>query len=121
MRTVVVEKDVVYARAGEPTVALDIYRPDTDRSPPVVLYLHGGGWAVGDKADGSSERLEALARHGVAVASANYRLTSAATYPAQIHGVKAAVRWLRANGRKEVLLCSDWPHGAPPLGRTWRR
>ena len=103
MRRVDVEKDVVYARAGEQTLALDIYRPDTDLSPPVVLYLHGGGWAVGDKADGSSERLEALARHGVAVASANYRLTSAATYPAQIHDVKAAVRWLRANGAQRGL------------------
>ena len=103
MRSMLVEKEVVYARVGEQTLALDIYRPDTDLLPPVVLYLHGGGWAVGDKADGSLERLEALARNGVAVASANYRLTSAATYPAQIHDVKAAVRWLRANGAQRRL------------------
>jgi acetyl esterase/lipase len=103
MRSVVVEKDVVYARAGGQTLALDIYRPDADASPAVALYLHGGGWAVGDKADRSAERLEALARNGIAVASANYRLTSAATYPAQIHDVKAAVRWLRANGSERGL------------------
>ena len=70
---VLVEKDVVFARVGEELLALDIYRPDKEVQPPTVLYLHGGGWAVGDKADGSSERLEQLARNGVAVASANYR------------------------------------------------
>ena len=103
MKSVVVEKDVVYARAGEQTLALDIYRPDTDLSPPVVLYLHGGGWAVGDKADGSAERLDAFSRNGIAVASANYRLAPTATYPAQIHDVKAAICWLRANGAKRGL------------------
>ena len=64
---VLVEKDVVFARVGEELLALDIYRPDKEVQPPTVLYLHGGGWAVGDKADGSSERLEQLARNGVAV------------------------------------------------------
>jgi acetyl esterase/lipase len=103
MRDVAIEKDVVYARIGGQTLALDIYRPETEEWPPVVLYLHGGGWAVGDKGDGSSARLEALARNGVAVASANYRLTSVAGYPAQIHDVKAAVRWLRANGEQKRL------------------
>lgn len=103
MRNVVIEKDVVYARIGDQTLSLDIYRPETDQWPPVVLYLHGGGWAVGDKSDGSSERLEAMTWNGVAVASANYRLTSVATYPAQIHDVKAAVRWLRANGAQRQL------------------
>jgi acetyl esterase/lipase len=103
MRSVVVENDVVYARAGGQTLALDIYRVERTASPSVVLYLHGGGWAVGDKADGSAERLEALTRVGVRVASANYRLTSATAYPAQIHDVKAAVRWLRANGAQRSL------------------
>jgi acetyl esterase/lipase len=65
MRSVVVENDVVYARAGGQTLALDIYRVERTASPSVVLYLHGGGWAVGDKADGSAERLEALTRVGV--------------------------------------------------------
>lgn len=103
MRNVAIEKDVVYARIGGQILALDIYRPETEVWPPVVLYLHGGGWAVGDKRDGSSERLQALASNGVAVASANYRLTSAAGYPAQIYDVKAAIRWLRANGAQRRL------------------
>ena len=118
---VLVEKDVVFARVGEELLALDIYRPDKEVQPPTVLYLHGGGWAVGDKADGSSERLEQLARNGVAVASANYRLTPMATYPAQIHDVKAAVRWLRAKGAQKGLQWIDWPFGAHPQERTWHR
>ena len=52
---------------------------------------------MGDKSDGAVERLVPLVAHGFAVASANYRLVPSVTYPAPVHDVKAAVRWLRAN------------------------
>jgi acetyl esterase/lipase len=82
---------------------LDLYRPDVDGPVPVVLYLHGGAWKEGDKTADAKERLEAFASFGVAVASANYRLVPDATYPAQIHDAKAALRWLRANGAAHGL------------------
>lgn len=90
--------DLAYGE--DPLQVLDLYRPDTDGPVPVVLYLHGGGWQVGDKGADAKERLERLASHGVAVASANYRLVPHATFPAQILDAKRAVAWLRENGRQ---------------------
>ncbi|MFC4117321.1 alpha/beta hydrolase [Nonomuraea zeae] len=92
------ESDIEYAQADGVSLDLDLYLPAVEGPAPVVLYLHGGGWQVGDKRDGAAERLELLASYGIAVASANYRFAAQATYPAQVHDVKAAIRWLRANG-----------------------
>ncbi|HET6298464.1 MAG TPA: alpha/beta hydrolase [Kribbella sp.] len=94
--SVTIRSDISYGPDALHT--LDLYRPNIDTSVPVVLYLHGGAWKEGDKTADSKERLEAFASFGVAVASANYRLVPDATYPAQIHDAKGAVRWLRANG-----------------------
>jgi acetyl esterase/lipase len=99
--TVSLTSDLSYA--PEALHTLDLYRPDGDSPVPVVLYLHGGAWKEGDKTADSKERLEAFASFGVAVASANYRLVPDATYPAQIHDAKAAIRWLRANGSAHGL------------------
>jgi acetyl esterase/lipase len=90
MAPVLTESDRAFATVGEATLRLDLYRaPPTDA--PVVLYLHGGGWRSGDKADGATERLAALAAYGVTVASIEYRLVPAATFPDQVHDVKGAV------------------------------
>lgn len=87
-----------YAPKDEPGLALDLYRPaGTDAPLPVLVYLHGGGWVRGDKADHATARAEVLARAGFAVASVNYRLSDVAPFPAQLHDAKGAVRWLRAN------------------------
>lgn len=90
--------DLAYAEVDGHSLALDVYRPGGNEPAPVVIYLHGGGWQVGDKTDGVKERLEPMAARGVAVVSANYRFVAAATYPAQVHDVKGVVRWLRAHG-----------------------
>src|SRR5690606_22188348 len=51
----------------------------------------------------AAERLEPLARRGIAVAAASYRFSDVATYPAQLHDAKAAVRWVRANAEDHGL------------------
>jgi acetyl esterase/lipase len=93
----IVERDLVFATAGDTELALDLYRAPHDDAP-LVVYVHGGGWRAGDKADDGPSRVAPLAAHGVTVASVNYRLAPAATFPAPLHDVKSAVRWLRANG-----------------------
>lgn len=74
---------------------LDIYYEKTDKPLPLVVFVHGGGWLGGDKQEGTP--YSALNRAGYACASINYRLSSQATYPAQLFDCKAAVRWLRAH------------------------
>jgi acetyl esterase/lipase len=94
-----VDRDLVFAAPDGVELALDIYRAPQDDAP-VTVYLHGGGWSVGDKAADGPRRLAPLSAYGVAVVSVNYRLAPAATFPSQLHDVKAAVRWLRANGAR---------------------
>lgn len=95
--------DLEFAQLDGGPLTLDLYRPAGEALVPVVVYLHGGGWQVGDKTDGAKERLAALAERDIAVASANYRLVDAAIYPAQVHDVKGAVRWLKEHGAQYNL------------------
>jgi acetyl esterase/lipase len=80
---------------------LDVYVPKGDGPFPLVLWVHGGAWQGGNK-DGGNPAL-GLLNAGYAVASTNYRLSQHAVFPAQIHDVKAAVRYLRANAKKYKL------------------
>ena len=95
--------DVAYAGAS-PAQKLDLYLPNEGDGPfPVIVHIHGGAFRSGDKADGQlTPVLQALDR-GYAVASINYRLSGEAIFPAQIHDVKAAIRWLRAHAAEYKL------------------
>lgn len=96
-----VERDLEYAKVGDKKLLLDLYLPEKAEGPlPVVVGIHGGGWANGSKAGGQGNW---LSRHGYAVAVINYRLSGEAIFPAQIEDCKAAVRWLRANAKKYNL------------------
>lgn len=93
-----VERDLVYATVGETQLKLDLHRPArATGKDPLVVWIHGGGWRRGSKANC---RLAWLSEHGYAVASIQYRLSGEATWPAQIHDCKAAIRWLRANSKR---------------------
>lgn len=94
-----VEADLLYATAGGVELRLDVHR-SPDPAAPVVVYAHGGGWTRGDRRTDSANRVAPLAAHGVTVVAVDYRLAPAALFPAQLHDLKGAVRWLRANGRR---------------------
>lgn len=86
--------DVEYAAPGGHSLKIDFHLPAMPTNPPLVLYIHGGSWRTGDR---KGCPVKWLAEHGYAVASIDYRLSQQATFPAQIHDCKGAVRWLRAN------------------------
>jgi len=78
---------------------LDVWVPPSPTGPkPVVVWVHGGGWQGGDKstATGSGKAAELLSR-GFVVAAINYRYSTQAIFPAQIHDCKGAIRYLRAH------------------------
>jgi acetyl esterase/lipase len=83
---------------------LDIYLPENGDGPfPVLLSIHGGAFAIGDKRDiHVTPFLRGLDR-GYAVVSLNYRLSGEAVFPAGIQDVKTAVRWLRAHAQDYSL------------------
>ena len=92
--------DVTYARYGDRTVEIDIYRPkEAWGELPAIVCIHGGGWANGNRASHETVA-QALAARGYVAATLSYRLSGEAPFPAAIHDCKAAVRFLRANGKK---------------------
>lgn len=97
--------DVPFANLGGKDLFVTITLPSTGTGPfPIAVHVHGGGWSGGSHANPGALANPMLAR-GFAVASVDYRLTSETgqygafpvTFPAQIHDVKGAIRWLRAN------------------------
>ena len=88
-----ISADIEYARVGEHSLKLDLYVPTNAKSPPVVVWVHGGAWRGGSK---SNPSILPLTQSGYAVASVDYRLSPVAKFPAQIHDIKAAIRFLRA-------------------------
>jgi acetyl esterase/lipase len=103
--------DIPYANLSL-SQKLDIYLPDEGKGPfPVILSIHGGAFMGCDKSDMQVlPMLEGLKR-GYAVVALNYRLSWEATFPALVHDVKAAVRWVRAN--------ADWYYFDPKRIATW--
>lgn len=88
-----VRKDLVYATVGGTDLALDLYLPAGVASPPLVVWVHGGRWMNDTKADIRTE----FAEHGIAVAGVDFRQSTEARFPAMVHDIKAAIRFLRAN------------------------
>lgn len=98
---VLFEKDVVYGRGAGADLKLDLSRPKDSggRKLACVLVIHGGGWAGGDKSQ-HDDLTWKFARAGYVSATVGYRLAPAHPFPAQVHDVKAAARFLRANADK---------------------
>jgi len=89
-------KDVTYAKVDGAPLALDVYMPAGVTAPPLVVWVHGGAWRSGTKAQAPMQFVE----HGVAVASLDFRQSTDARFPAMIYDIKAAIRFLRANADK---------------------
>lgn len=107
---VIVEEDIVYCSPGGQELKLDMARPAGDGPFPAIVFIHGGGWYLGDRS-AYRDSIQEAAKRGYVAATVSYRLmrfdakqkdTTRATpiFPAQVHDVKAAVRWLRANAAK---------------------
>ncbi len=87
--------DIAYGSASARQV-FDLYLPPNASGPvPVVVWVHGGAFMMGDKSDPQS--LSALLAAGYAVAAINYRLSGTDLWPAQLDDVTAAVRHIQDN------------------------
>ncbi|MBT5708759.1 MAG: alpha/beta hydrolase [Verrucomicrobia bacterium] len=89
-----VSKGIEFAVVDKQSLKLDLYRPTNVSISRLVVWVHGGAWRGGSR---DSMPLTALLKHGYAIASLDYRLTPTAPFPAQVHDIKAAIRFLRGN------------------------
>jgi acetyl esterase/lipase len=89
-----------YGDAGRSNL-LDLYRHRARPSGgPVLIHLHGGGYAQGRKNSQSLPLLYRLASQGWVCVSANYRLRPAAQHPDHLIDLKQVIAWVRAHGRE---------------------
>lgn len=96
-----VTRDVPYAHGPSGMLGLDIYRPKRSGSkpPPVVLYVHGGGFRILSK-DTHWVMGLAFARRGYLVLSIDYRLAPAHPFPAAIEDASRALVWTVENAER---------------------
>ena len=85
-------KDVVYAIVDGKELKLDIYLPSKPVTEGLLVWVHGGAWRGGTK-DGVPK---IFPESGIPTASIEFRQSTEAKFPAQIHDIKAAIRFLRA-------------------------
>ncbi len=97
---VTIGEGVVFGTGGGRDLRCDIFTPPGSPQPaPGVLLLHGGGWSGGDRGQLRGYGI-LLGRLGYVCMASEYRLSGEAQWPAQIHDVKAALRWMRANAAR---------------------
>jgi acetyl esterase/lipase len=99
--------DITYGKVGDVGLALDLARPIIGEGPfPVSVFIFGGGWNTGSRTQFHLGMWKA-AEQGYMAVTVDYRLTwekengkTKYPFPAQVHDVKCAVRWLRDNAEK---------------------
>lgn len=96
--------DIPYVANGHERQRLDLYVPKSATPRPLVVWVHGGGWAKGSKSGIGACRW--VLDEGYALASIGYRLTDTASFPAQLDDCKAAIVWLKSNAKEMGLNAS---------------
>jgi len=106
--------------SGYRPLQLDLLVPATPAPAALVVWIHGGGWLSGDRRYlpetlRPEQLFDALLAAGLAVATVDYRHAREAPFPAQLHDVKAAVRYLRAHADRlgiDVTRIGAWGESA---------
>ena len=114
-------RDVVYSTApGKDNKSTELkmdcafLKQSNGKPMPVIIYIHGGGWSGGNRAIGLPFSV-AFARGGYFACTISYRLSGQAIFPAQVHDVKAAVRFLREHAEQLAIdpnRIGVWGHSA---------
>ncbi|MCK5802203.1 MAG: alpha/beta hydrolase fold domain-containing protein [Lentisphaeria bacterium] len=79
---------------------LDFWKADSDVPTPVLVFFHGGGFRAGDKGSVNALLLKWCMESGISFAASNYRLSSQAPYPAQMHDSARAIQFLRSKAKE---------------------
>jgi acetyl esterase/lipase len=95
--TAAVKPDIEYGTAAGESLRLDASTPEGPGPFPIVILIHGGGWASGDKAKDFTDLFSPLTKNGFLWFSINYRLAPKYRWPACFEDVQTAIRWVKAH------------------------
>ena len=89
--------DIDYVGDGLSRHRLDIYRSAlaSPQGAPVMVYIHGGAWIIGDKREQGKPMMYELVARGWVCVTINYRLSPRATWPEHIVDAKRALVWVK--------------------------
>lgn len=101
---------VAFGQIGTPTIAdlsygpdpsnvLDFWRAEGEGPRPLLVYIHGGGWTAGDKAQ-PEERFRPYLEKGISYAAINYRHTPDHPLPAPVHDAARAIQFIRTKAEE---------------------
>lgn len=95
-----VQRHLIYTPADWPQQRqADLWLPRGPGPHPAVLLVHGGGWERGTRSD-MDDIAERLARRGYAAVSVSYRFAPEHLFPAPLHDLQQALRWMRAHAEQ---------------------
>jgi len=101
MTDISMEENVVIQHIAGRALYVDIFRPVNTLGPVQgLLFLPGGGWQTANRAPIKERFGIRLAQRGYVCVAGEYRVMDEAPWPAQIHDVKATLRWMRANSER---------------------
>ncbi len=97
---IVLTRDVVFTADERRPLSMHLVQPASQAGPrPVVVFIFGGAWIAGSK-DDVLPYLYPLARRGYCGIAIDYRYSTEALFPAQLHDGKCAIRFLRRHGEE---------------------
>ena len=91
-----VKRNIPYADPAHERQVLDIYSPPRSKNLPVVFWIHGGGWEVGDKSD-VQIKPQAFMAKGFIFVAVNYRLLPNVDMATIVRDVAKAIRWVHGH------------------------
>ncbi len=96
-RAVRATRNIDYSGDGDRRHRLDIYhsRLAGPGRAPVMVYVHGGAWMIGEKREQGKPMMYELVARGWVCVAINYRLSPQATWPDHIVDAKKAVSWVK--------------------------
>jgi arylformamidase len=93
--------DIKYASypGSDPNLnMLNVYMPKRGSNSPLIIWIHGGSWAYGDKEEVHS-KAEYFTSKGYVFVSVNYRLSPKVKHPVHVQDVANAIMWVHANAK----------------------
>jgi acetyl esterase/lipase len=97
---IIFEQGIEYSNPDDQHLQLNLAQPkERNGLLPAVVCIHGGGFRAGNR-DRWNKLCEQLAERGYVAVTVSYRLAPKYQFPAALHDVKAAVRWLHGNWEK---------------------